>query len=311
MLRVWVGPAGVRAFVRDAVVAGGGIIVDDASAADAIVWTAPAVPVGLRRTLDGAPQVRWVQLPWAGIEQYRDILDHRLWTTGQGVYADDVAEHVLALTLACLRDLKARATAVAWQAPSGRSLRGARVVVFGAGGIASSLSALLAPFAVELTVVRRRPDPCAFAERTLALGAAVAGRLSDDVRVALGAADVVVLALALTPQTRGLADDAFFSAMKPGATFINVARGAHVDTDALLRALATGHVAAAGVDVTDPEPLPGGHPLFQAPGCIVTPHCANTPQMAEPVLRARVTDNVRRFIAGEPMLGVVDRDAGY
>ncbi len=309
MLRVWVGPAGVRAYVKDAVVAGGAVIVDDVQDADAVVWTAPADPAGLRHILNSAPGVRWVQLPWAGVEHYLGVIDDdRLWTAGQGVYADDVAEHVLALTLACLRDFKARATATSWQPPSGRSLRGARVVVFGAGGIAASLASLLQPFSVELTVVRRRQGAAPFAASTVMLSG---GGLNDDVKAVLGAADVVVLALALTPETRGLANAAFFSAMKPGATFVNVARGAHVDTDALLQALGSGHLAGAGVDVTDPEPLPAGHPLFQAPGCIVTPHCANTPQMAEPVLRARVSENVRRFMAGEPLLGVIDRDAGY
>lgn len=291
----------MRDFVRDAVVAGGGVVVDDAAAASAIVWTAPRDPAGLKALL--GPHIRWVQLPWAGIEHYIDVLDRdRLWTAGQGVYADDVAEHVLALTLAALRDFKRRATATSWQPPSGRSLRRARVCIFGAGGITTSLLPLLAPFDVEVTVVRRQQEPLAGVDRVLPFSAR---------HEAVQGADVVVLALALTPETRGVVDAGLLAAMKPGGVLVNVARGAHVDTDALVAALASGHLGAAAVDVTDPEPLPAGHPLWSMPGCLITPHCANTPEMAVPVLSARVRDNVVRFIAGAPLLGVVDVDAGY
>lgn len=300
-LSVLVAPRGTRDYLRDAVVAGGATLVDDARAADAIVWAAPHDPAGLAALLhDG---IRWVQLPWAGIEHYLPVLDHtRRWTAGQGVYADDVAEHVLALTLAALRELKSRALATSWTAPAGRSLRGARVTIFGAGGIATSLVRLLQPFDVTLSVVRHRPESFAGAARTLPFA---------ERHAAISDADVVVLALPLLPGTRGFVDAAFFAAMKPGATLVNVARGAHVDTDALVAALRSGHLGAAALDVTDPEPLPAGHALWHEPRCLITPHCANTPEMALPVLSARVTENVRRFIAGEPLLGVVDVDAGY
>jgi phosphoglycerate dehydrogenase-like enzyme len=301
-LPVLVAPRGTRDFLRDAVVAGGGSLVDDARAARAIVWTAPNDPAGLAALLHH--DIRWVQLPWAGIEHYLPVLDHhRLWTAGQGVYADDVAEHVLALTLAALRELKSRALATSWTKPAGRSLRGARVTVFGAGGIATSLQRLLQPFDVTLTVVRHRPDAAfAGAARTLPFTAR---------HVAVADADVVVLALPLLPSTHGFVDKDLLAAMKPGAVLVNVARGGHVDTDALLAALRSGRLGAAALDVTAPEPLPEGHPLWAEPRCLITPHCANTPEMALPVLSARVTENVRRFIAGAPLLGVVDVDAGY
>lgn len=300
-LSVLVAPRGTRDFLRDAVVAGGGNLVDDAGAARAIVWTASNDPAGLKALLHD--NVRWVQLPWAGIEHYLPVLDHhRRWTAGQGVYADDVAEHVLALTLAALRELKSRALATSWTAPAGRSLRGARVTIFGAGGIATSLLRLLQPFDVVATVVRHRPAPLAGAARTLAFA---------ERHRAVADADVVVLALPLLPSTRGFVDGDLLAAMKPGAVLINVARGGHVDTDALVAALRSGHLGAAALDVTAPEPLPDGHPLWAEPRCLITPHCANTPEMALPVLAARVTENVRRFIAGEDLLGVVDIDAGY
>jgi len=302
-LRVHVAPAGTRDFLRAAVADGGGVVVDDVEIADALVWTSPRDPEGLRALLARRPDLPWVQLPWAGIEHYLGVLDgRRLWTAGQGIYADDVAEHVLALTLAGLRDLKRRALATTWQAPSGLSLRSANVTVFGAGGITRALVPLLAPFAVRLTVVRRRDAPFADAARTLTL---------DDRLLALADADVVVLALALTPATRGVLGARELAAMKPDALLVNVARGAHVDTDALVDALARGAIGGAALDVTEPEPLPDGHPLWAEPRCLITPHCANTPEMAVPVLTKRVRDNVRRRIAGLPLLGLVDVDAGY
>ncbi|MBM4283365.1 MAG: hydroxyacid dehydrogenase, partial [Deltaproteobacteria bacterium] len=115
-LRVHVAPAGTRDFLRAAVADGGGVVVDDVEIADALVWTSPRDPEGLRALLARRPDLPWVQLPWAGIEHYLGVLDgRRLWTAGQGIYADDVAEHVLALTLAGLRDLKRRALATTWQ----------------------------------------------------------------------------------------------------------------------------------------------------------------------------------------------------
>lgn len=302
-LRVHVAPPGTRDFLRQAVVDGGGTVVDDIATADALVWTSPRDADGLRALLARRPDLPWVQLPWAGIEHYLDVLDNRrVWTAGQGVYADDVAEHVLALMLAASRDLKQRAQATSWQAPSGRSLRGAHVTIFGAGGITRALVPLLEPFAVRLTIVRRRSEPFAGAVQTVTL---------EDRLTALADADVVVLALALTPQTRGVIGARELAAMKRDALLINVARGGHVDTAALVDALATGTIGGAALDVTDPEPLPPGHPLWSAPRCLITPHCANTPDMAVPVLSARVRDNVRRRIEGRLLHGVIDVDAGY
>lgn len=309
MLRVHVAPRGTRDFLRQAVVDGGAVVVDDPATADALVWTAPRDPVGLSALLHAHRQLDWVQLPWAGIEHYLPVFQNpawaqKLWTAAQGIYADDVAEHALALTLAGLRDFKRRATATSWQPPSGLSLQRAKVTIFGAGGITASLVPLLAPFHVELTLVRRRAAPFA--------GAPAARVLSLDDRVAaVSDADVVVVALALTEDTRGCIGARELAAMKNTAWLVNVARGGHVDTAALVAALERGDIGGAALDVTDPEPLPDGHRLFSLPNVLITPHCANTPEMAVPVLTARVRENVRRRIAGEALLGVVDRDAGY
>ncbi len=300
--RIAVLPEGIRPFVKDAVVAGGGALADIEDA-EALVWVSPTGAAELRALLDRHPHLRWVQLPWAGVEPFAHVFDReRTFTAGQGVYAEEVAEHALTLTLAGLRDLKRRARATAWQPPSGLSLLGARVTLVGAGGIARSLARLLEPFRVALTVVRRRAEPFPGAARTLTL---------EQRALALAGADVVVLCCALTPTTRGLIGRAELALLPRHAWLVNVARGALVDTTALIEALAAGTIGGAALDVTDPEPLPAGHPLWSMERCLITPHVANTPEMAVPVLSERVKENVRRFGAGEPLLGVVDVEAGY
>jgi len=99
--------------------------------------------------------------------------------------------------------------------------------------------------------------------------------------------------------------------MSPDAWLVNVARGRHVVTDDLVAALEVGNLGGAALDVTDPEPLPDGHPLWHLPNCIITPHVGNTPEMAVPLLTARITENVRRWSTGEDLLGPVDVAAGY
>jgi phosphoglycerate dehydrogenase-like enzyme len=140
-------------------------------------------------------------------------------------------------------------------------------------------------------------------------GATVVGEGAlDDV---LPGAQLLVLALALTPETVGIMDQRRLRLLAPDAWVVNVARGAHVVTDDLVAVLAEGAIGGAALDVTDPEPLPDGHPLWTEPRCIITPHTANTIAMAEPLLRARVSENVRRWIAGEDLAGPIDVEAGY
>lgn len=284
---------------------GGGATVVPAAVADGLVWTDPADPDGLRALLEAHRQIRWVQLPWAGIEPYLAVVQshaERIWTCGKGVYAEPVAEHALALALAGLRHVGAYARAHAWSRGVGVNLLGARVVVLGGGGIAESLLRLLSPFDCDVTVVRRTPSPMAGARRV------VAEASLDD---ALRGATLVVLALALTPQTTGILDRRRLELLAPDAWVVNVARGAHIVTDDLVAVLADGRIGGAALDVTDPEPLPDGHPLWSEPRCILTPHTANTVEMAIPLLSQRVRENVRRRIAGEPLLGLVDAAAGY
>jgi phosphoglycerate dehydrogenase-like enzyme len=292
-------------FAGAAVRAGGGEPVAPGPDAEALVWLDPRDTAGLRAALERAPGTRWVQLPMAGVERIMasGVVDHsRTWTCAKGAYAEPVAEHALMLGLAGLRVLRRRVEARTWGAPAGVSLYDAPVTIIGGGGIAERLVELLAPLRARVTVVRRRPEPFQGAVATLPTS-----RLHEG----LCDAALVVLALALTPQTDGIMGAAEFAAMRPDAWLVNVARGAHVDTDALVRALADGTIGGAALDVTRPEPLPDGHPLWAAQNCIVTPHTADTPEMVSRLLAARISVNVARFAAGAPLLGLIDPAAGY
>ncbi|MGK2947348.1 MAG: NAD(P)-dependent oxidoreductase [Acidimicrobiales bacterium] len=299
-----IAPRGARSWLASAVEAGGGRLVE-LTEATGVVWAEPDAAGALAAALDEHPRLEWIQLPWAGVEPYVDVIaahPERTWTCGKGVYAEPVAEHALALALAGLRHLPSYARAGTWTKGRGTNLLGARVVILGGGGIAESLLRLLGPFGAEVTVVRRSPQPMAGAT-------AVVGE--DRLDAVLDGAEVVVLALALTPATVGILDRRRLELLAPHGWVVNVARGAHIVTDDLVVVLAEGLIGGAALDVTDPEPLPDDHPLWQEPRCLLTPHTANTPEMAVPLLSARVQENVRRRIAGEPLLGPVDVAAGY
>ncbi len=271
--------------------------------AEALVWAEPAAPDLLPGVLVAGPAIEWVQLPYAGIENLTHLLDrnHR-WTCGKGVYAEPVAEHVLMLALAGLRGMGRFARAQNWSPPQGRNLLGARVTVLGGGGITDSLVRLLGPWDCQITVLRRHPVPMDGVHRVVG---------PKSLHDALADADVVVVALALTPETAGIVDAAALDAMAPHAWLINVGRGGHVVTDDLVKALSTGSIGGAALDVTDPEPLPDGHPLWSLDNCLITPHVGNTPEMGLKLLARRVTENVRRYIANDDLLGPIDVDLGY
>jgi phosphoglycerate dehydrogenase-like enzyme len=135
--------------------------------------------------------------------------------------------------------------------------------------------------------------------------------LSDETVALATQADVVVNTVPLTDRTRGMFDAAFFEAMKPTAYYISVGRGATTVTDDLLAALDAGQLAGAGLDVTDPEPLPEGHPLWKTPRVIITPHVGGRSDRGRERLYLLVRENLRRYVAGEPMLSVVDIERGY
>jgi phosphoglycerate dehydrogenase-like enzyme len=302
-MRIAVGPFRTDS-VDEAVRAGGGLLAAADSAADGLVWLAPWDTAGLARAID-ATGARWIQLSSAGVELVAAaglFSPARTWTSAKGAFAEPVAEHALMLALAGLRMLPERVVARTWGKQGGASLYDERVTILGGGGITISLLELLAPFRVEATVVRRSAGPVPGAARTVP---------TEHLIDALGEAKVVFLALALTPETEHIIGETQLAAMRADSWLVNVARGPHVDTDALVAALDNDVIAGAALDVTDPEPLPDGHPLWTQPRCIITPHTADTLEMVERPLARRIQDNVALFAAGQPLVGVVDPVAGY
>lgn len=300
--RIAVAPASSPSWVNDAVIAAGGEIAD-AGAASAVVWTAARDPEGLSQLLKENDHLEWVQVPFAGIENFVPIIDDaRVWTCGKGVYAEPVAEHVVALALAGMRNIADYSRASEWTGPVGRNLLNAQVTIVGGGGITESLIRLLTAFQCNITVVRRTVEHVEGAD--IVVG-------TDNLVDALVGADLVVLALSLTPETVGLIGRPELEVMEPHAWIVNVARGGHIVTDDLVWALQNNVIGGAALDVTDPEPLPKGHPLWSLPNCIITPHVGNTPEMAVPLLSERISANVSRYLAGESLIGLVDIRHGY
>ncbi|MEO3782389.1 D-isomer specific 2-hydroxyacid dehydrogenase family protein [Actinocorallia sp. B10E7] len=297
---VSVGP--LRERVARAVERGGGEVVP-LPEADALVWLLPGGPEPLMEVLDAHPRLRWVQLPWAGVEHFTEVLSRpQAFTCAKGSYAKQVGEHALMLALACLRDLVRHARAPHWNPIDPRSLGGLNVTILGGGGIATELVRLLQPFGCRVRVLRRSATPLEGADETLPV---------SELHAVLPSTDVLVVALALTPETRHIVGAPEFALLPPGAVLVNVARGPHVDTEALLKALDAGRLTAAGLDVTDPEPLPDDHPLWGHDQVLITSHCADSSEYVATMLCERVAENVRLFAAGEPLVGLVDPAAGY
>ena len=235
-------------FAVEAVEAGGGAVVSLTDDPEALVWLDSHDVGGLAAALASAPDVRWIQLPSAGVESMTEVIDQtRIWTCAKGAYAQPVAEHALTLALAGLRLLPTRIAARSWGAQGGTSLFGERVTILGGGGITRTLLELVAPFKVEATVVNRSGNPVPGSARTVPV---------SELDSTLSDALVVVLALSLTPQTRGIIGAEQIGLMEQTAWLVNVARGGHVDTDALVDALQKGAIAGAALDVTIQSPCP-------------------------------------------------------
>jgi phosphoglycerate dehydrogenase-like enzyme len=297
-------PSSVATFAA-AVEEGGGQVAPLSAATRGVLWL-HGTPGELGDVLDEHPGIGWVQLPLAGIERYAEVLAAHpglVWTSAKGSFAEPVAEHAVALTLAALRGLPEKARSTSWaERATGLSLYGRPVLIVGAGGIALEIMRLLQPFEVPVTIVRRGADPVPGAVATVS----TAGLMD-----ALAAADVVILAAAATAETHHLIGADQLAAMKPTAALVNIARGQLIDSDALAAALARGHLIGVGLDVTDPEPLPDGHPLWTAPRTVITCHSADTPEMVKPLLAERVRRNVAAFVGDGAFVGIVDPVAGY
>ena len=300
--KIAVGPHGVADWACDAVRAGGGEVVE-ASEAEGLVWTDFDTTEQLIATLASNPKITWIQVSFSGVETYLPYIDGtRTWTSAKGVFGGAVAELALALLLAGMRHVGGYAREKHWSEDHGRTLFGARVTILGAGGIAQSLISMLQPFNCHITVVRNRTGELPGVSEVVT---------TSQLNSSLSQADAVVMALALTPETHGIMGKKQFEVMQSHAWLVNVGRGKQIVTDDLVWALNTGEIGGAALDVTDPEPLPTGHPLWSMPNCIITPHVGNTAEMVPPLLALRITENVRRFARGEQLIGIVDLAVGY
>lgn len=270
-----------------------------------VVVTKMFAEFNLGEILEANPQVSWVQLPSAGIEAYSQVMSEhpdRTWTSAKGAYAKPVGEHGLLLTLAALRMITVRARATSWGTEGGISLNGLRCVVVGAGGVAAEMVRLYRAFDTHITVVRRTEAPLEGADETVTF---------DRLDEVLEGADVLGLAAAVTPATEKMIGRRQLGLLADGAVLANVGRGRLVDTDALVEALESGRLLGAGLDVTDPEPLPDGHPLWDMPNCMITPHTANTFTIIQARMGGLVVANAEAFEAGEKMPNEVNLETGY
>ncbi|MFD6389626.1 D-isomer specific 2-hydroxyacid dehydrogenase family protein [Nocardia sp. NPDC060259] len=293
-------------------VVGAGAKVGELTDADALIWT--GAPGDFPATLPAG--VRWVQLPAAGIEDFFDAGVFRahpdvLFTSAAGAFAHSVAEHALMLLLAGVRYLPEHLRATSWQQreffPHVGSLRGKTVTIVGAGGIGRALIPMLAPLGAHVIAVNRSGRPVTGA----GIPADVETVRADQLGRVWSHTDHVVVAAPATAQTRHLIGADELARLRPSSWVVNVARGSLIDTDALVSALSRGVIGGAGLDVTDPEPLPDGHPLWTLPNAIITPHDSNPPQLRLAAFADHVGANIARFVAGEPLLAVVEPERGY
>lgn len=288
--------------IRQAVVDGGGAPTTEMSQAQAIIWTGgdlDELATGLHAGID------WLQLPSAGVERYisRGLLDGPHVTTNAGpAFAQTVAEHTLALILACARHLHRLSRAISWSDPEIARLRGSTVAVLGCGRIGEALIDLLEPFDVEVLASTRSGRPIERATITVT---------PDRHHEILRRADFVVVAAPATDDTAQLIGPAELAVMRSTASLINISRGSLVDTDALVDALLAGSIVGAALDVTDPEPLPDGHPLWAIDQALITPHIANPDAWDGELLAPLIRSNVSRYVQGETLLALVDRARGY
>ena len=268
-----------------------------------LIWLDYSKPQELEKMLDENPQLEWVQLPFAGVDAFAEIIKRPIrFTSAKGSYREPVAEHALALSLALMRIIPERVRTKTWGRQFADSLYDSNILIFGGGGITEELIKLLTPFRSKITVVRNQKKELAGAFQTLPF---------EDLDNELAKADLVILAAALTPQTTHLFDSKKFDLMKQTAYLVNVARGPMIVTEDLIAALLDGSIAGAALDVTDPEPLPDGHPLWNAPNIIITPHSADTRVQVVRLFSHRIQENVRAFASGSGWVGQVDPNMGY
>ena len=279
---------------------------EDVGWAQVILGNVPAA------MLHGSPALEWLQTNSAGVEAYIRpgvLAGDTLLTNATGAYGLAIAEHMLGMLLELFKKLELYRDAQksgAWQSQGAvKAVYGSTVLVLGMGDIGGEFAARCKALGAKVIGVRRSPRPCPeYADEV---------HLLEDLDSLLPQADVVAITLPGTDATRGLMSRERLAKMKEGAVLLNVGRGFIVDTEALCDALERGHLSGAGVDVTDPEPLPPTHRLWNIPTAVVTPHISGFYHLRETHERivGIFLENLRHFQAGEPLRNLVDFATGY
>ena len=269
-----------------------------------------------RDHLAAAPRLRWIHSPAAGVGAmlFPDMLRSPVvMSNSRGNSSVTIAEHVIAVVLVLLRDLR-----LAWRRQAERvwaqnefdagvairTLRGERVLVVGLGSIGVETARLASAFGARVVGIRRRPDRPPPAGVDAVVGP---DRLLDE----LPSADVVVLAAPQTSATVHMIGERELGLMKDGAVLVNVSRGKLVDERALLKALEAGRLRGAALDVFEHEPLDPASPLWGRPDVLITPHVSGFHDGYWGQATQLFADNLRRFAAGQPLANLVDKEAGY
>jgi phosphoglycerate dehydrogenase-like enzyme len=285
---------------------------DDAALAEArVILHGSAPPSVLEHLLPRAPGVTWIHSASAGVERVaiaavrsRDITV----TNARGVFSRPIAEYVVMMLLALQRHLPQLLELQrdrTWQPLRGRELSEITLAIVGFGSIGAEVARLLAPFETRILALRRHP------ERGPGDATHVELHGFDELDDVLSRADAVLVAAPLTAQTAGLIGAQQLQAMREDAWLINIARGRLIDELALQRALRSGWIGGAVLDVFAEEPLPPDSSLDDTPNLIITPHTSWASDLVRDRSIDLFVDNLRRFVTGEPLANVVDLEAGY
>jgi len=290
------------------------LILESAATARDIAGADATIGVCTPEVLAQAKQLRWIQWTAAGVErcvQQPAVREHGvLLTNTQRIAGPSMAEHVLMLMLALSHNLpyfereQLKGHWVRWDdAPSATDLDGKTLLVVGLGGIGTEVARRA--HALGMRVIATRASGRSGPDYVSYVG------LPEELLKLTPEADFVVNCAPLTPQTTAIFNREFFAAMKHSAYFVSVGRGRSAVTADLVAALREGTIAGAGLDVVDPEPLPPDSPLWPLPNVIVTPHVSAKTPVSREQFDALLRENLRRYVAGEPMLAVVDIERGY
>ncbi|GIU80101.1 MAG: 2-hydroxyacid dehydrogenase [Bryobacteraceae bacterium] len=269
------------------------------AAPEADVMLVGAVPRELfEEVFAMAPRLEWVHVMWAGLDSllFPALAQSPVTlTNGRGVFARSLAEFVIAGMLWFAKDIRRmrrQQRERKWEKFTVEELHGRQLGIIGHGSIGRAVAALATAFGMKVIGVGRRSPREEF----------------DEV---IAASDFILVSAPLTPETRGLIGESEFRRMRPGAVLINVGRGPVVQEEGLIAALRDGRIRGAVLDVYDEEPLPADHPFWSMENVLLSPHCAdNTPTWLDEAMQLFV-ENFERYVKGEPLKNIVDKEAGY